>query len=231
MELSNGVRARFMRVDPAAIGHQISGGFMRKQIKPVDDAMKVVGPAFTVRLPERDSSALYCALQKAPKGSVIVVDCGSDDTFACCGEFLATMAMHRGMAGIVVDGPATDKLALKEMGFPVFCDGFSPVTSNVTGTSGEFGVSIACGGAVVDPGSIILGDADGVIIVPGDYETLLKSAEEYVANEAVRRKAILEEGYRYVQREDYDPVAFFESNVLAKIAALKKPKSGKGGAS
>ena len=213
-----------MRVDPAAIGHHIASGFMRKGIKPVTDAMKMVGPAYTVRCPERDSSALYYALQKAPGGSVIVVDCGSDDTFACCGEFLAMMAMHRNMAGIVVDGPATDKVALTAMGFPVFCDGFSPVTSNVTGTSGEVGVPVVCGGAVVNPGDIILGDADGVIIVPEDYEPGLKSAEEYVDNEAARRKAILEQGYRYVQREDYDPVAFFEADVAAKIAQLKKPE-------
>jgi len=64
------------------------------------------------------------------------------------------------MSGIVIDGPATDKLALKRMGFPVFCTGFSPVTCNVTGTSGEAGIAVECGGAVVRPGDIIFGDAD-----------------------------------------------------------------------
>lgn len=195
---------------------------MRKGIKPVTDAMKVVGPAYTVACPERDSSALYYALQKAPQGSVIVVDKGRDDTFACCGEFLATMAMHRGMAGIVIDGPATDKVALAAMGFPVFCDGFSPVTSNVTGTSGTVDVPVQCGGAVVHPGDIILGDADGVIIVPADYEPVLVDAEEKAAEEAARRKAILENGYKFTKREDFDAVKFFECGVHEKIAALKK---------
>jgi 4-hydroxy-4-methyl-2-oxoglutarate aldolase len=142
LEFTEEIRARFMKVSPAAIGHHISGGFMRADIKPVVDEMKVCGPAYTVHIPERDSSALYYALQKAPKGSVIVVDKGADKTFACVGEFLAEMAKGCGMAGIVIDGPATDKLALKNSSFPVFCTGYSPVTSNVTGTSGEVGVDI-----------------------------------------------------------------------------------------
>jgi len=211
-----------MRVDPAAIGHHISRGFMRKEIKPVEDTMKVAGVAYTVMCPERDSSALYYALQKAPKGSVIVISRAGDDTFACCGEFIAMMAMHRGMAGIVVDGPATDKLALKAMGFPVFCSGFSPVTSNVTGTSGEVDIPITCGGAVVEPGDIILGDADGVIVVPQDYEPVLVDAEEKAAQEAERRAAVKEEGYRFVRREDFDAVKFFEYNVTGAIARVKK---------
>ena len=107
------IRARFLKVSPAAIGHQISNGFMDAEIKPVTDEMKVAGPAYTVRLTERDSSALYYALQKAPGGSVIVIDRAGDHTFACVGEFLAEMAKGCGMAGIVVDGPATDKLARK----------------------------------------------------------------------------------------------------------------------
>lgn len=211
-----------MRVDPAAVGHHISRGFMRKEIKPVEDTMKVVGVAYTVSCPERDSSALYYALQKAPKSSVIVVSRGGDDTFACCGEFLAMMAMHRGMAGIVIDGPATDKLALKTMGFPVFCSGFSPVTSNVSGTSGETDIPLVCGGAVVEPGDIILGDADGVIIVPRDYEPVLVDAEEKAAQEAERRRAVREEGYRFLRREDFDAVKFFEYNVTDAIARTKK---------
>ena len=78
MEFTEEIRARFMKVSPAAIGHHISNGFMKAEIKPVKDEMKVVGPAYTVRLTERDSSALYYALQKAPKGSVLVIDRSGD---------------------------------------------------------------------------------------------------------------------------------------------------------
>lgn len=133
MEFTQEIHDRFMKCDPAAIGHFVGRGFMRPNIKPVTDEMKVVGPAYTVRLTARDSSALYYAIQKAPKGSVLVVDRAGDHTFACIGEFVAVMAQVNGIAGLVIDGPATDKRALKMSNFPVFCTGFSPVTSNVTG--------------------------------------------------------------------------------------------------
>lgn len=221
MQFTEEIRERFMKVSPAAIGHQISSGFMKAEIKPVVDEMKVCGPAYTVRLPERDSSALYYALQKAPKGSVIVIDKAADQTFACVGEFLAKMAEHCGMAGIVLDGPATDKLALKQSGFPVFCTGYSPITSMVTGTSGEVEVDIECGGAVVRTGDIILGDADGVIVVPEDFMPYLEDAEKKEAGEVARRKE-LEEGLIYNKREDFDVVKFFEYNVNQAINKVKK---------
>lgn len=225
LEFTEEIRERFMKVSPAAIGHHIAGGFMKAEIKPVTDEMKVVGPAYTVRLTERDSSALYYALQKAPKGSVIVIDRSGDHTFACVGEFLAEMAKGCGMAGIVVDGPATDKLALKNSPFPVFCTGFSPVTSIVTGTSGEVGIDIECGGAVVRPGDIILGDADGVIVVPEDFMPYLEDAEKKEAAEVERRKE-LRNGLVYNKREDFDVVKFFEYGVNQAINEVKKNECG-----
>ena len=225
MEFTEEIRARFMKVSPAAIGHHISNGFMKAEIKPVKDEMKVVGPAYTVRLTERDSSALYYALQKAPKGSVLVIDRSGDHTFACVGGFLAEMAKGCGMAGIVIDGPATDKLALKKSSFPVFCTGFSPVTSVVTGTSGEVEVDIECGGAVVRTGDIILGDADGVIVVPEDFMPYLEDAEKKEASESEKREQ-LKNGLVYNRREDFDIIKFFEFGVNQAIAEAKKNECG-----
>lgn len=221
MEFTEALRARFMNVSPAAIGHHITGGFMKAEIKPVSDGMKVCGPAYTVRMNERDSSALYYAIQKAPKGAVIVIDRVADKTFACLGEFVAVMARHCGIAGVVIDGPATDKLALKNSDFPVFCTGFSPVTSIVTGTSGEVQIEIECGGAVVRPGDIILGDADGVIVVPEDFLPYLEDAEKKEAKETARRES-LARGEVYCRREDFDVVKFFEYDVNGEIEKIKK---------
>lgn len=221
MEFTETIRTRFMNVSPAAIGHHITGGFMKAEIKPVSDEMKVCGPAYTVRMNERDSSALYYAIQKAPKGAVIVIDRAADKTFACLGEFVAVMARQCGIAGVVLDGPATDKLALKNSDFPVFCTGFSPVTSIVTGTSGEVQTEIECGGAVVRPGDIILGDADGVIVVPEDFMPYLEEAEKKEAKETARREA-LARGAVYCRREDFDAVKFFEYDVNLEIKKIKK---------
>lgn len=212
---------RFMKVDPAAIGHHINSGWMHPRIKPIYKTAKVIGPAYTVRMPDRDSSALYYAMQKAPKGSVIVVDKCSDDIFACTGEFVAQMAKCLGLAGIVIDGPATDSIGIEKLQFPVFCTSFSPVTSMVTGVSGEVDVPIQCGGAVVKTGDIIFGDADGVMVVPEDYEELLQKAEKMAQVEEERRKKI-EEGYEYIKREDFDVVKFFEYDVKSVINDIKK---------
>ncbi len=221
MQFTQEIKDRFMKVEPATIGHHITKGFMRPEVKPVCDEMKVIGPAYTVRLNERDSSALYYAIQKAPKGSVIVVDRAGDHSFACVGEFFAEMTRGCGMAGIVIDGPATDKIALKKMGFPVFCKGFSPVTCNVTGTSGEVEIPVECGGAVVRTGDLIFGDADGVIVLPEDYMPYLEAAEKKTADEAAMREK-LEKGFIYNKRKDFDVVKFFESNVSASLSDVKK---------
>lgn len=190
MSLSQEIINRFIKVDPATVGHYIGGGYMHPKMKPLKhDESKMVGPAYTVRIPGRDSAGLYYAISKAPKGSVIVIDRCGDDIFACCGEMVATYAQGCEMAGIVLDGPATDSIALENLDIPVFCTGISAVTTIILGVTGEVDIPISCAGAIVNPGDIVFGDADGVIVMPPDnYEEALKKAEISVANEVEQRK-------------------------------------------
>ena len=222
VKLTQEVIDRFMQVAPAQIGHLISSGFMHPRIKPVSPSFKIIGNAYTVRMTDRDSTALYYALMKAEPGQIIVVDRGSDDIFACVGDQLALMAKHRGIGGIVIDGPATDRVGLEILGFPVFCSGFSPVTCLLKGTSGEVQVPIECGGAVVHPGDLIFGDADGVIVVPDDYEHLLVAAEKMTANERRRAERVEKEGYKFLRRDDVDVEKLFEFDMEGAIAEIKK---------
>ncbi len=93
MELTDILKERFLSVDPATVGHYINGGFMRPEMKPIRrDDKRMIGPAYTVRISGRDSCALYYGIKHAPKGSVIVIDRCGDQTFACCGEMVATYA-------------------------------------------------------------------------------------------------------------------------------------------
>ncbi|MEL7647954.1 MAG: RraA family protein [Sedimentibacter sp.] len=218
MELTQEIIDRFMKVDPAQVGHYVKSGYMSPKIKPIYKAAKIVGPAYTVRIPGKDSTALYYAMKRAPKGSVIVIDRAGDDLYACTGEIVATVAKRLGLAGIVIDGPATDSIAIENMQFPVFCDGLSPVTTNLLGISGEYDVTVQCGGAVVNPGDIIFGDADGVIVIPPDnYEELLEKAEEATRAEFKTKKLIEETGFVSTNVD-----RLFETDVLAIIAELKK---------
>lgn len=188
------MKKRLMTVDPAQIGHYLMGGFMLPRIKPVQEHFKIAGPAYTVRALARDNDAIYYAMLHAPKGSVIVIDRGGDNTFACAGEIVVTVAKRAGMEALVIDGPATDSQAIKRLDFPVFCTGMSPVTTNPTGDSGIVDVSISCGGAVVNPGDIIFGDADGVIVVPpDDLDRLIGLAEKENEAEVGMKKMIEDE--------------------------------------
>lgn len=222
VKLSQDVLDRFMQVAPAQIGHHISHGFMHPRIKPVVPSFKIIGQAYTVRMTERDNTALYYAIMKADKGAIIVVDRGSDDIFACVGDQLALMMKHREMGGLVVDGPATDRIGLGKLCFPVFCSGFSPVTCICKGTNGEVQIPIQCGGAVVHSGDIIFGDADGVIVVPDDYEHLLALAEQMTANEKRRAERVANEGYRFLRRDDVDVEKFFEADMEGAINEIKR---------
>jgi regulator of RNase E activity RraA len=205
-------------VDPATFGHHAEVGFMRPEMKPINKHSKMVGPAYTVRLLGRDSCALYYALEHAPKGSVIVVDRCGDRTYACVGEMVALFAECQGFAGIVIDGPATDSIAIEKSGFPVFCTGISVVTTNVIGISGSQDVPISCSGAMVRPGDIVFGDADGVVVIPPDnYEGLLAKAEEAVVREVSLRQHFREGGFPKINIE-----RLHGTDVMGMINELKK---------
>ena len=219
MALSKEIIDRFMAVDPATVGHYISGGYMRPEMKAIKIGEKrMVGPAYTVRIPGRDSCALYYAISKAPKGSVIVVDRCGDNTFACCGEMVATFAQGQGMAGIVVDGPATDTVGISKLDIPVFCTSISAVTTVIIGVTGEVNIPIVCSGATVRPGDIIFGDADGVVVLPPDnYEEPLAKAEISVKREIRLRESYLNGGFPYWNVE-----RLFETDTMAMLDELKK---------
>ncbi len=218
MALSKELIERFMKVDPATIGHYISGGYMRPEMKPICKNSKMIGPAYTVRMQGKDSACLYYAMKHAPKGSVLVVDRCKDNTYACVGEMVALLSKCRGFAGIVVDGPATDSVSIEKMGYPIFCTGITAVTTNVIGISGEVDVPISCSGAVVNPGDIVFGDADGVIVLPSDgYEEALEKAEAAVANEAELRKHFLNGEFANINID-----RLWNADVLGRINELKK---------
>lgn len=222
MQLTPEIIDRIMSVAPAQFGHYLQHGFMHPRIKPVVPWFKMAGPAYTVRATERDGSALYYGIMKAPKGSVIVVDRGGEELFACAGDQLVLMMKHRELTGLVVDGPVTDRIGLEKLGFPVFATGFSPVTTLCTGTNGEVQIPVQCGGAVVNPGAVVFGDADGVVVLPEEFEDLLVSAEKMTAAEKLRAEKVEKEGYKFLRRDDFDVVKFFEYDTESAINEIKK---------
>ncbi len=126
----------------------------------------MVGPAYTVKCRAGDNLTLHAALTYCHEGDVLVVSNEEDDTRSLIGEVMMVYLHHyKKVAGIVIDGPIRDIDELGNWDFPIYCTGTTPGGPYKEGP-GEVNVPIACGGIMVDPGDVILGDADGVIVIP-----------------------------------------------------------------
>jgi regulator of RNase E activity RraA len=178
------------RVSTANIGHLTHFGFMDVGIRPVYAGARLAGPARTVQLPGFDGSVLRVALERIQAGDVVVVDRLGDSRFACWGDVMAFRARAAGAVGAVIDGAATDPVELQELGFPTFSRSISPLTTTRYGIAGRVDVDVSCGGAVVHPGDLVIGDANGVVVLsPDEAERLVDEALtiEERARESIRR--------------------------------------------
>ena len=169
----------------AATVYEASGrrGSVDPRIKPLGRGIRVLGPAFTVECHPKDNLMLHKALQIAQAGDVLVVSTQGYPDAGYWGGLMATSAMARKVGGLVIDGCVRDSTEILEMGFPVFCRG-TCMRGTVKGTLGRVNHPLLFGQVVVDPGDLVLGDDDGLVIVPrGEMETVLKAARERTANE------------------------------------------------
>jgi 4-hydroxy-4-methyl-2-oxoglutarate aldolase len=169
----------------AATVHEAMGrrGALDFVIKPVSRGMKICGRALTVQCHAGDNIMLIKAVSMAQRGDVIVMDAGEIVQSGAFGEVLATECVVRGMAGLVTSASVRDSEALTRLGFPVFSAGLS-ICGTVKATLGTINHRISCGGVIVNPGDIILGDDDGVVVIPLDKaETTLQNANQRVAKE------------------------------------------------
>ena len=140
-------------------------GCLDYRIKPIDPSMTVCGPALTCYCSPTDNLAAMAALDFAKKGDVIVIAARNDQTAAVIGDRWAMWAKKVGVAGIVCDGLVRDIVGLLEVGIPVFARGLAP-NSGFKHGPGEINTRVSCGGIAVDPGDIVVGDRDGVVVVP-----------------------------------------------------------------
>jgi 4-hydroxy-4-methyl-2-oxoglutarate aldolase len=134
-------------------------------MKPLDPASRLAGPAFTVDARPADNLILHLAVQKAAPGDVLVVDAKAFMEAGPWGDVLTLQAMQRGIAGLVISGCVRDAQAITEMGFPVFCRGLS-IKGTGKNQPGVLQAPLHIGGTLVCPGDIIVGDHDGLVVVP-----------------------------------------------------------------
>ena len=129
------------------------------------DHHRVCGPACTVKVFPGDNLMVHKSLDVIEPGDVIIIDAGGSTLNAVLGDLISTKAKHRGAAGFVVDGLVRDLPDILQLDFPVFARGTTPIGPLHRGP-GEINYAICCGGVVVNPGDLVIGDAAGVVIVP-----------------------------------------------------------------
>jgi len=161
------------------------------QLRPMHKEGKLAGPAFTVRTAAGDNLLVHKALDTAQRGDVVVVDaCGWLDN-AIIGELMATRAKQRGIAGIVIWGAIRDSAELGAGSYPVYAAGVTHRGPYKNGP-GEINVPVVIGGMPVNPGDIIVGDADGLVAIPQDQaERVLASAKSILEKETASMKQIV----------------------------------------
>jgi 4-hydroxy-4-methyl-2-oxoglutarate aldolase len=158
-------------------------GALDWRIKPLNPAQAVfVGPALTCHAYPADIVAMFGALAEAEPGDVVVCANDSFTATAVFGDLAAGMMRNKGIAAFVTDGLARDKAGIIATGLPVFCQGISP-NSPARNGPGTVGFPVTLAGVHVRPGDIIVGDPDGVVVVPQER------AEQVLARLAEIRKA------------------------------------------
>lgn len=180
---------------PAAVASDCLGrsGAMAGAISPLAPSMRITAQARTVQVMAADNSALHAAIGLCEAGEVLVCDAHSFIDSAIFGGLMCRSAVDAGLAGLVIDGAVRDSAEIVEAGFPVFSRGVVPAGPH-KGFGGEIDGVIACGGVAVAPGDLIIGDADGVVVVPfAKIEATLEAAHAILAKEA-RALASLAEG-------------------------------------
>lgn len=183
------LRAELAQVSFPTIGHFLEEGFVDPAIRAMVTPAKIVGRAVTVRITAPDSVLVHKATELLKPGDALVIDVGGDARHASVGEMVALAVRERGGAAIVVDGVCTDIVEIRAMGLPVFARGTSVLTTKLHGlNSGAINAPVACGGVVVQPGDVVLGDDNGVLILPVTVaQSVLGRARESDAREPETR--------------------------------------------
>ncbi|SCZ81803.1 RraA family protein [Acidaminobacter hydrogenoformans] len=169
-------------------------GVMDAGIKPLDLNTKIIGRAFTVQLPPGDGVLTLEAIEAAEPGDILVIHSGGTMDLAVWGDVKTIKAMSKRIAGVVVDGAIRDRKKNMALGFPVFSRAQVVQASGKAG-GGELNVPVVCGGVLVRPGDLILGDADGVVVIPPEQlQIAVEGASKKLKNDEEKIYKVLTGG-------------------------------------
>jgi 4-hydroxy-4-methyl-2-oxoglutarate aldolase len=185
---------RLSRVGVATI-HEAMGrvGLMKTYMRPVYPGAALCGTAVTVLLQPGDNWMMHVAAEHIQAGDVVVAACTSDSDDGYFGELLATSFRARGAKGLAIDGGVRDVNDLATMPFPVFSRAIS-AKGTVKTTLGSVNVPIVCAGVSIVPGDVVIGDTDGVVVVPAAIASQVADASEARESREKEKRAQLAAG-------------------------------------
>ncbi len=196
------IRRDFERVAPdvvkkaagyqAAILADVAGrrGTLNGRIAAVTPEMKLAGPAFTIEVRPGDNLMIHTAMTLARPGDVLMIDGKGDRTCALMGALMLNACKVLQLGGVVLDAAVRDVLELRELGFPVFAVGTNP-NGPTKFVPGRINWPISIGGIAVSPGDLVVGDADGVVVIEREKApSMLDLAAKKVADENARMSDI-----------------------------------------
>ncbi len=197
------IRRDFERVSPdvvqkasrfaASILADVAGrrGTVDGRICPLSTATRLCGPAFTIEIRPGDNLMIHAAMAMAKPGDILVVDGKADRNCALMGSIMLTACKKLGLGGVVLDAAHRDTEELLALGFPVYSVGSNP-NGPTKYVPGRINWPISCGGVAVSPGDLVVGDADGVVVIEREKaEAMLDLAVKKVADEQQRIADIL----------------------------------------
>jgi len=188
----------FERVDPAIVAiaaeypssilADVAGrrGTLSSRIAPLAPTMRIAGPALTIEVRPGDNLMIHAAMALAQPGDVLVIDGKGDETCALMGEIMVSQCMAIGIAGVIIYGSVRDTEAIRALGFPMYATGANP-NGPTKLIPGRLNWPISVGGTTVNPGDLIVADADGVVVVERrKAASLMPLAKQKVIDETAR---------------------------------------------
>ena len=183
--------SKLRKAEPATIGHFRNWGFMDPAIRAMQSDVRIAGPAVTVRAPGVDGTIVGYALGQVRPGDVLIIDRCGDHRHAAFGGLVAYACKVARLAGVIIDGVATDIGEVRRYGVPLWCRGLSALTTKRIGLAGEFCVPVSCGGVDVRPGDVVIADECGIVVLPpAEAEAIAERAIGMQDAEAASRKRL-----------------------------------------